>query len=258
MEVSSVHMPLSNAIFISYRRSDSSDATGRISDRLLAHFGREVVFKDVHSIPYGVDFRIHIRQAVAQCQVLIAVIGPTWLTVTDAQGDRRLDHPDDWVRLEVETALARNIPVIPLLVGNAKLPRAADLPEGLQDLAHKNAAQARPDPDFDVDLSRLIRRLEDIVGVPGASVGRSTPAPSVSLASNPPVPLLEISSADSLMLKSLKEQHNSLAAQMNAVSEALLFADSARLVQLEQQRDSLFRKMQQVEEKLRRLEDVNS
>ncbi|MBD2066235.1 toll/interleukin-1 receptor domain-containing protein [Leptolyngbya sp. FACHB-671] len=159
-------MPPLNAIFISYRRSDSNDVTGRIYDRLAEHFGREVVFKDVHSIPFGVNFRTHLKQEVGRCQVLIAVIGPTWLEVLK----QRLNQSQDWVRTEIAVALERAIPVIPLLVGGAQLPSANDLPSDLQELAYRNAAHARPDPDFHQDMNRLIRGLEEIVGLPEPSV----------------------------------------------------------------------------------------
>ena len=166
----------SNSIFISYRRSDSNDVTGRIYDRLSQHFGRDVVFKDVDSIPFGVDFRAHLNQGVGNCLVLVAVIGPTWLNVAGADGKRRLDNPDDWVRAEIETALGREIPVIPLLVAGASLPREAELPEPLKPLAYRNAAQARPDPDFDHDLKRLIRRLEEVVGSPEPLINVEKPS----------------------------------------------------------------------------------
>ena len=105
-----VSMTDSNAIFISYRRSDSNDVVGRIYDFLSQHFGPDVVFKDVDSIPLGVDFREHLNQTVGRCQVLVAVIGPTWVEVLQD----RLDQPAvDWVRAEIETALERKIPVIP-------------------------------------------------------------------------------------------------------------------------------------------------
>jgi hypothetical protein len=168
-------MSLSNAIFISYRRSDSNDVTGRIYDRLAEHFGRGVVFKDVDSIPFGVDFRTHLQQGVGHCQVVVAVIGATWLSVSDAKG-RRLDNSDDWVRAEIETALGRDIPVVPLLVGGACPPSVDELPASLKDLAYRNCAQARPDPDFHHDMDRLIRQLEVIVG------GSELPAKAEALA----------------------------------------------------------------------------
>ncbi|MDJ0706964.1 MAG: effector-associated domain EAD1-containing protein [Leptolyngbyaceae cyanobacterium MO_188.B28] len=165
-------MPNPNSIFVSYRRIDSNDVTGRIYDFLAAHFGGDVVFKDVDSIPLGVDFRTYLNDTVGNCQVLVAVIGPNWLEALK----ERLGQPAiDWVRAEIETALGRGIPVIPLLVGGAGLPVAADLPEGLQDLAYRNAAQARPDPDFKSDMHRLIQGLESIVGA--SSIASSAKIP---------------------------------------------------------------------------------
>jgi hypothetical protein len=147
------------SIFISYRRSDSIDVTGRIYDQLTSHYGQGVVFKDVDSIPYGTDFREHIRHWIYRCQVMIAVIGPTWLAAKDSDGNPKLENLQDWVRLELETALERKILIIPLLVSNAQPIRALELPDSLQAIAHLNCAQARPDPDFHQDLKRLIKNL---------------------------------------------------------------------------------------------------
>ncbi|MGD1948615.1 MAG: TIR domain-containing protein [Leptolyngbyaceae cyanobacterium] len=151
------------SIFISYRRTDSGDITGRIYDRLVGYFGPQVIFRDIQSIPFGVDFREHIGTELSGCQVLVAVIGPDWLTVKDKEGNRRLDHPGDWVRLEITTALERGIPVIPLLVRNAKLPKAKDLSDCLQPLAYRNSTNARSDPDFHPDMDRLIDGLEKVL-----------------------------------------------------------------------------------------------
>lgn len=161
-------MPASNSIFISYRRSDSNDVTGRIYDRLREHFGREVVFKDVFSIPYGDDYRVRLEKTVGYCQVLIAVIGTTWLEVLK----ERLEQPQDWVRAEVEMALSRGIPVIPLLVSGASVPREDELPGDLKALASRNAAKASADPYFDYEMNELlIPRLEEIVGSPQSGAG---------------------------------------------------------------------------------------
>src|SRR6185503_8303324 len=91
------------SIFISYRRDDSADITGRIYDRLIEHFSRDIVFKDVDSIPLGIDFRQHLEKALSQCRVLIAVVGDEW--IGGEQGKRRIDDPRDHVRLELELAL---------------------------------------------------------------------------------------------------------------------------------------------------------
>jgi TIR domain len=148
-----------DAIFISYRRQDSADATGRIYDRLTQHFGREQVFKDVDSIPLGVDFREHLGNVVGRCNFLIAVIGPQWSTATGPNG-RRLDDKSDFVRVEIEAALARNIPVIPVLIGGAALPADTELPPSIGAITYRNGISVRPDPDFHRDMDRLIAGLE--------------------------------------------------------------------------------------------------
>jgi hypothetical protein len=147
-------------IFISYRRQDSGDITGRIYDRLVQRFGRETIFKDVDSIPPGVDFRIFMGDAVGQCNLLLAVIGRQWLSSQNESGARRLEDPRDFVRIEIESALQRDIPVIPLLVQGAAVPGENALPPSLQKLAYRNAIPIRPDPDFHSDVDRLIKSIE--------------------------------------------------------------------------------------------------
>jgi hypothetical protein len=146
-------------VFISYRREDSQDVAGRIYDRLRKHLPDHDLFKDVDSIPAGVDFRTALRGAVEQCDVMLIVIGPQWLTATDGQDLRRLDSPQDYVRLEVEAALARDITVIPVLVSHARMPGEQDLPVAIGDLAFRNARSVRPDPDFHLDMDRLVRAI---------------------------------------------------------------------------------------------------
>ncbi len=143
-------------IFISYRRNDSPWESGRIYDYLKEHFGRDFIFKDVDDIDMGDDFRQAINEAVGQCQVLLAVMGKDWLTAKDAAGNRRLDNPADWVRLEIETALERNVRVIPVLLDRVEMPLVSDLPESLQPLAYRNAARVRQDPDFIRDMDRVV------------------------------------------------------------------------------------------------------
>lgn len=149
----------SESIFISYRRQDSADATGRIYDRLVQRFDRKQVFKDVDSIPLGVDFRTHLDNVVGRCRMLLVVIGPSWLASTGPNG-RRLDDDDDFVRIEIEAALARDIPVIPVLVGGASLPAKGELPPSLGPLTYRNGILVRPDPDFHRDMDRLIAGLD--------------------------------------------------------------------------------------------------
>jgi hypothetical protein len=146
-------------IFVSYRRSESSDVTGRIYDQMKARFGEDRLFKDVDSIPLGKDFRTAISEAVGRCDVLLAVIGKDWLKVASDSGARRLDDPNDYVHIEIATALSRGIPVIPVLVENSVLPRSVDLPESLKELAFRNATVVRADPDFHPDMDRLCSQL---------------------------------------------------------------------------------------------------
>jgi TIR domain len=147
-------------IFISYRRQDSGDVTGRIYDRLVQRFGRQAIFKDVDSIPLGVDFRKSLDDAVGRCNLLLAIIGRQWLSSQNENGARRLDDPRDFVRIEIEAALQREIPVIPLLVQGAGVPGENDLPQSLQALVYRNAISIRPDPDFHRDVDRLIKGVE--------------------------------------------------------------------------------------------------
>lgn len=106
-------------IFISYRRADAEGWAGRLSDSLKVELGRVNIFRDIDDIPPGVEFDTYIAEAVGSCDVLIALIGPRWLNVTDKSGQRRLDDPNDFIRLEIATALKRNVRVIPALVGDA-------------------------------------------------------------------------------------------------------------------------------------------
>ena len=126
-------MPLEEAVqvFLSYRRDDSGDLIGRIRDRLAAALGAPAIFTDIDSIPPGADFRQKITSAIAGCDVVLVVIGPRWLTSVDASGRPRLAHDDDFVRIEVETALSRSVPVVPLLVLGAEMPRPDEVPESL-------------------------------------------------------------------------------------------------------------------------------
>jgi len=149
-----------NKIFISYRRRDSADVVGRIYDRLTLHFSKEKVFKDVDAMPLGVDFRQYVDEIVGNCDILIAVIGDQWLNMEGPTGKRRLDDPRDLVRIEVESALKRGIPVIPVLVQDATMPSEDDLPVSLKGLVYRNGIPVRWDPDFHKDVDRLISGME--------------------------------------------------------------------------------------------------
>jgi TIR domain len=154
-----VHSVKHDNIFVSYRRQDSADVTGRIYDRLIQRFGKEQIFKDVDSIPLGVDFREHLGGVVGKCDVLLAVIGNEWLA-GDTAGHRRIDDAKDFVRIEIEAALERKIPVIPVLVRGASVPTEQELPASLVLLSYRNGIAVRSDPDFHHDMDRLIAGLE--------------------------------------------------------------------------------------------------
>jgi hypothetical protein len=162
-------------IFVSYRRDDSRDITGRVYDRLVASFPADWVFRDIDSIPAGGDFRRVIEWEVGRCDIMLVIIGPNWSQAADVRGNRRLDDPNDFVRLEIQAALRRGILVIPLLVGNAAMPAAEELPEGLHELAYRNGRAVRPDPDFHCDMDRLLQELADMPPAPGLGDPGSEP-----------------------------------------------------------------------------------
>jgi formylglycine-generating enzyme required for sulfatase activity len=150
-------------IFISYRRDDSAVIAGRIYDYLippLGPFAPEMVFKDVDSIPLGVNFKRHLESKIAECALCLVIIGPNWVNARDERGNIRLHDPGDFVRIEVEAALQRGIPVIPLLVMGANPPAVADLPSTLAELVYQNGTPIGNDPHFKTDMGRVVRSLE--------------------------------------------------------------------------------------------------
>jgi hypothetical protein len=149
-------------IFISYRREDSIAHAGRLYDRLSAHFGSDRVFMDIDTIDLGVDFVAALQASVTSCDVLIAVIGKQWLDVKDEEGRRRLDNPEDFVRIEIGAALDRDVRVIPVLVGGSRMPRSIDLPGPITKLARRNALDI-PDLHFGQSVGRLIVSLERVL-----------------------------------------------------------------------------------------------
>lgn len=131
------------------------------------------MFIDGDTIEPGVDFAEAISRAVAACQVLV-VIGPKWLTGTEQRDRRRLDDPDDLVRLEIEAALARDVRVIPILVGDAVMPGRDDLPESLAGLARRNALLIRHE-SFHSDAGRLVTTIERVLAAPGTTAVPNAP-----------------------------------------------------------------------------------
>jgi len=167
-------------IFISYRRDDTEGQAGRLFEDLSEVFGAEMVFMDVAGIKPGIDFRRAIEQQTASCGVLLALIGRSWLTVTNADGKRRLDDLNDVVRFETASALRRDIPVIPVLVQGARMPRAEELPDDLKELAFRNGVEITH-ARWDSDVQLLTQALQSYVKpvVPSRAPGETrTDAPS--------------------------------------------------------------------------------
>ena len=145
-------------IFLSYRRQDSESATGRLADDLEAHFGDERVFRD-HEIAAGENFVEAIRRSVESSTVVLAIVGRRWLDARDAEGRRRLDDRADFVRLEIELALAARVPVVPVLVEGATMPAALDLPPSLAEFSRCQAVELS-DRRWRDDAEKLIETLE--------------------------------------------------------------------------------------------------
>ncbi len=170
------------SIFISYRRDDTEGEAGRLFDDLVREFGEDSVFMDVAGIQAGRDFRKAIDESVATCGVLLAIIGKQWIDAKNDAGQRRLDDPGDFVRLETASALKRDVPVIPVLVHDAKMPRAEQLPEDLKELAYRNGAEVTH-ARWNSDVQLLIKQLRPHVGQPP------------NLASQPSTPLEKAAAA---------------------------------------------------------------
>lgn len=149
-------------IFISYRRDDSAAYAGRLFDRLEKHFGREHIFMDINHIEPGEDFVEVIQKKLSAVDVAIVLIGKQWLDMTDSAGQRRLDDPDDFVRIEIIALLERKIRTIPVLVGDAVVPKSSQLPEPLLPLVRRNAFEIS-DSRFHSDVDKLIDALEKVL-----------------------------------------------------------------------------------------------
>ncbi len=193
---------MAQRIFISYRRDDSRGYAGRLQGDLSRRYSDEHVFRDVE-IPPGADFGEYITGLVNRCNVVLAIIGPGWLDARDREGERRIDKPDDWVRLEIEQALARDgVEVIPVLVDGARLPPREELPESLLALRRRNAFELS-DRRWDYDVSQLGQHLDGLLR--GTSALHVRPAglptttaqtPTATVATPPPAPAAAPEPAD--------------------------------------------------------------
>jgi hypothetical protein len=154
---------MAGKIFINYRREEAGHVAGRLHDSLAPRFGRDKLFMDVDNIPVGRDFEEYLNSQVAACDAMLAIIGPNWLTAKDETGQRRLDNSGDFVAIEIGAALARDIPVVPVLVDGARMPKPSELPDSLKLLARRQAVQVRH-TNFNSDAETLVKRLREALG----------------------------------------------------------------------------------------------
>lgn len=161
-------------IFVSYRRSDSNWATDRLITSLRDRFGHPAVFHDNDNIEPGRDFREAITQSLSGCCVLLVVIGEHWIDVEDERGKKRLDNPDDWVRIEVESGLSRQeVVVIPVVLRPARMPTADQLPTSLSELAYRQELAIFPGGDFEVGFAKLTAAIDKALRSRGIETHRA-------------------------------------------------------------------------------------
>lgn len=168
-------------IFLSYRRADSADVTAHLYQALAKRYYGRNVFVDIETMRPGTDFRIQIAKTIKRCDAVFVVMAERWLDIRDDQGRRRLNSPDDLVRIEIETALVADVVVVPVLVDAARVPAQEDLPEELRPLAYRHAVSLRRGPDFDADVARLVAKFEESFR-PYTTESVALPPPKASLA----------------------------------------------------------------------------
>ena len=207
-------------IAISYRRADSEAMTGRIFDRLASRYGKEALFRDIDNIPPGIDFRVHINDMLRKTNILLAVIGPNWLGPSSG-GPERIHQETDAVRVEIETALRRRTPLIPILIGNTTMPNSDQLPPSLKDFAFRNAVRVDTGQDFDYHMDRLIRAMDALLG--------QTPKPPPSGETKIAAGRSDTGSRQALADAGPKKDTGSRAAAMDASSSSPLSKERAAI-----------------------------
>jgi len=165
------------AVFINYRREETSGEARALFNDLVARLGENSVFMDVDNIGLGRDFRQVIQQRLASCELMLALIGKNWVGAKNQSGRRRLDDTGDFVRLEIEAALKRNIPVTPVLLQGAQMPSVDELPESVRDFAYRNGFEISHNR-WESDVQEMIKRLG--LGAPRSGKGAAATAPAGS------------------------------------------------------------------------------
>jgi TIR domain len=180
-------------VVISYRREDSAAIAGRISDRLKTRYGADSVYFDVENNRPGIDYRRHIYSTINKADVLLAVIGPKWLG-TCPDGRLRIMEDGDLVRAEIETALRREIPVVPVLVDGAAMPKPSNLPDSINALPFHHAVAVESGVEFDQQIARLIQSLDDMIEPepPRAPLLRWLGRPSLALSTAAAIAVLAV------------------------------------------------------------------
>jgi hypothetical protein len=212
-----------HSIFISYRRDDSEGEAGRLSDDLGEIFQEDSIFMDVNAIQPGRDFRKAIDESIHKCSVLLAILGPSWLDSKNASGHRRLDDESDFLRLELVSALQRDIPVIPVLIRGTKMPRADQLPGDLKELAFRNAVELTH-ARWKSDLQVLVRALRPYLQGAGDSApppGRDHAASGAGAAVATPQVVVEVS-ACGIEKAVLDRVTHELAAYIGPIAEVVV------------------------------------
>jgi hypothetical protein len=185
-------------IAISYRRADTQPIVGRIFDRLVSRYGKDQVYIDIDNIPVGMDFRSDIEQMLREIKVLLVVVGPQWRGPRDRDPPRIFDE-DDPVRQEVQTALAHKTRVVPVLIDNAGMPAASDLPAPLKAFSFLNALPVDSGRDFNDHIARVIKALDEILGIVPAEAP-SAPAAEQKSAANPVTVTIEYLLAPAVLM----------------------------------------------------------
>lgn len=153
---------MQGTIFINYRKDDSSWNALALYNELLKYFPKEKIFKDFNTIRPGDDFVESIQRALSKCNVLLVVMSKNWLEVTDKHGNRRISDPDDLVRIEIATAIERNIQVIPVLFDNIPMPTSAELPDNLRSLPRRQFVEIET-TRFESDVKKLAEAIRELM-----------------------------------------------------------------------------------------------